>query len=134
MYNNKRFAVSIFWVILGVVLVALSMTGKLDSGVYSGMGVALTIIGLLQVIKHLRYRTNPEYKEKIDTELSDERNRYLQMKSWSWAGYMTVIIEGIGVVVSTVMGQETIRQVLAYSVCLMVLAYWVSHMILSRKY
>lgn len=134
MYDNKRLALSIFWVFLGAVLIVLTVTEKLDSGLYSGMGGALLAIGVLQVIRNLKYRTNPEYREKIDTEVNDERNRYLHMKSWSWAGYMTVIIEGIGVVVFTIMRQQLILQVLSWSVCILVFAYWVSYMILSRKY
>ena len=134
MYNNKRLALSIFWVVLGAVLIVLTVTGKLDSSLYSGMGGALLAIGVLQVIKNLKYRTDPGYREKIDTEVNDERNRYLHMKSWSWAGYMTVIIEGIGVVVFTILRQQLILQVLSWSVCLLVFSYWVSYMILSRKY
>ena len=44
-YNNKKLALSIFWVVLGAVLLGLSVTGVLDSDVYSGMGGALMAVG-----------------------------------------------------------------------------------------
>lgn len=133
-YDNKRLILSIFWIVLGVVLVALTLTGVLDSGIYSGMGGALIAVGILQVARNLRYRNDPGYSEKIDTLASDERIRFIRMQSWSWAGYAVVLIEGIGTVVALILGQHLVQMVLAYSVCLTVCAYWISFMILSRKY
>ena len=134
MYNDKRLALSIFWVILGAVLLVLSVTEVLASPRYAGMGAALIVVGALQIARHIRYRQDPAYREKIDTEMSDERNRFLRMKSWSWAGYTAVLVEGIGAVVAAVRGEETVQLVLSYSVCLLVGAYYVSYLILSRKY
>ena len=133
MYDNKRLFLSVFWVVLGAVLLILSVTEKLDSR-YAGMGGGLIAVGLLQIARNLRYRRDPAYREKIDTEVSDERNRFLRMKSWSWAGYITVIAEGIAAIVAAVKGQETVQLVLSYSVCLLLAAYYISYLVLSRKY
>ena len=134
MYDNKRLFLSVFWVVLGAALLILSVTGKLDSTLYAGMGGGLIAVGLLQIARNLRYRRDPAYREKIDTEVSDERNRFLRMKSWSWAGYITVIAEGIAAIVAAVKGQETVQLVLSYSVCLLLAAYYISYLVLSRKY
>ena len=134
MYNNKRLMLSIFWIVLGAVLMVLSVMGKLDSSMYSGMGGVLIAIGALQTIRNLRYRRDAEYRKKIDTEVSDERNRFLSMKSWSWAGYIVVLVEGIGVVAAMITGQKTVQLILSYSVCLIVTVYWITYLILSRKY
>ena len=134
MYNNKRLALSVFWVILGAVLLVLSVAEVLDSPRYAGMGGGLITVGALQLARHLRYRRDPEYREKIDTEVSDERNRFLRMKSWSWAGYIVVLVEGVGSIVAAVRGAETVQLVLSYSVCLLVVAYLIAYLILRRKY
>ena len=134
MNNNKRLVLSVFWIVLGITLMILSIAEVLDDSVYSGMGGALTAVGALQLMRNLKYRRDPEYREKIDTELSDERNRFLQMKSWSWAGYIAVMVQAVASVAAYFMGQRTVQLVLWYSICLLVLAYWVSWMILSRKY
>ncbi len=133
-YNNKRLALSAFWVVLGAVLLGLSMAEKVDGSVWSGMGGALLAVGVLQIIRNLRYRRDPEYREKIDTESGDERNRFLRLRSWSWAGYITVLAEAVGVVAATIAGEWTVRLVLSYSVCLILAAYWIAYMVLSRKY
>lgn len=134
MNNNKRLVLSVFWTVLGITLMILSVAEVLDDSVYSGIGGALTAVGALQLMRNLKYRRDPEYREKIDTELGDERNRFLQMKSWSWAGYIAVMVQAVASVAAYFMGQRTVQLVLWYSICLLVLAYWVSWMILSRKY
>jgi len=133
-YNNKRLALSIFWVILGAVLVGLSVAEVLESSLYSGMGGALIAVGIFQIIRNVKYRTDASYREKIDTEFNDERNSFLRMKSWAWTGYIIVLVEAIGAVVAMVLGQETIQMVLSYSVCAILVVYWITYVILSKKY
>lgn len=133
-YNNKRLALTVFWIVLGAVLVVLTVTEVLDSSIYSGMGGALMAVGTLQLIRAVKYRKDSEYKEKVDTELGDERNRFLRMKSWSWAGYFTILIEGIGAIIAMVLGERTVQLVLSYSVCLVLVIYWIAYVILSKKY
>ena len=132
-YNNKRLALTVFWIVLGAVLVVLTVTEVLDSSIYSGMGGALMAVGTLQLIRAVKYRKDSEYKEKVDTELGDERNRFLRMKSWSWAGYFTILIEGIGAIIAMALGERTVQLVLSYSVCLVLVIYWIAYVILSKK-
>ena len=133
-YNNKRLALSIFWVVLGIVLLALSTAGILDSSMYGGMGGALIAVGILQCMRNVRYRKDSSYREKIDTEAGDERNRFLRMKSWAWTGYIVVLVQAAGSIIAFVRGQQLVQEVLWFSICLIVGVYWISYMILSRKY
>ena len=133
-YNNKKLALSIFWVIAGIVLLVLSVAEVLTDTLYAGMGGALIVVGMLQVIRNIKYRKDEEYREKIDVEAGDERNSFIRMKSWSLTGWLTILIEGIGVIVAMVLGQRTVQLVLSYSVCLILVIYLVTGLILSRKY
>lgn len=135
MNNNQiRTLLSIFWIILGIVLLTLSVLGILNNTLFGGMGGALIAVGCLQLYRHIKYSRDKDYKEKIDIEISDERNRYLRLKSWAWAGYITVLVEAIASVVAYISKQELIGQMLCYSICLITFTYWLSYMILSRKY
>ena len=133
-YNNKKLVLSIFWAVVGLVLTVLSVTEVLDSSIYSGMGGGLMAVGVLQSIRNVKYRKDADYREKIDVEANDERNRFLRMKSWSWAGYIAILVEAAGVIIAIILGEETIRLILSFSVCLILVAYWVSYLVLSRKY
>ncbi len=133
-YNKRKLILSIFWMILGAVLLGLSIAGVLDSSMYAGMGGALIAVGALQLARNLKYRKDPEYREKIDTEANDERNRFLRMKSWSWTGYVVVLVEGFGSVAAMVLGKRELQLTLAYSVWLIMVVYWISFFIISKKY
>ena len=133
-YNNKKLILSIFWMILGAVLLGLSVTEVLDSSMYAGMGGALIAVGALQLARNLRYRKDPEYREKIDTEANDERNSFLRMKSWSWTGYVVVLVEGVGSIAAMILGKRELQLTLACSVWLIMVVYWISFFIISKKY
>lgn len=132
--RNKRRMLSLFWAVLGAAVLVLSLMGVLDSSLYAGMGGALMAIGILQSLRHEKYRRDPEYREKVDIEENDERNRFLRLKSWAWTGYLVVLAEAIGSVIAMALGKETVQMVLMYSVCLIVFVYWVCYMVLNRKY
>ena len=134
MYNNKKLALSILYIVLGLTFTALSFAGVSDSPYLSGMGGGLTVVGALQLIRNLRYRKDSAYREKIDTERKDERNSFLRMKAWAWTGYIIVLVEGVGVIAAALLRQELVMQVLSYSVCLILCVYWITWLILSRKY
>ena len=134
MYNNKKLALSIFWIVLGFVLMGLSVAEVLDSSLYAGLGGGLIAVGALQIIRNVKYRKDIDYREKVETQVRDERNHVLRMKSWSWTGCIVILVEAVGVIVFMILGQKTIQSVLSYSVCLMLCVYWISYLILSRKY
>ena len=131
--NNKRMIVAIFWIVLGVILTACNLAGVMDE-YWSGMGVAFIVVGALQLFRQIKYRTNEAYREKVNIETGDERNRYIGMKAWAWAGYLFILLVGSSVIVLKLMGQDLLSQVASYAVCLMLVLYWISYLILRKKY
>lgn len=132
--NNRRIVLDILWIILGLILIGLSIAEVLDASLYSGMGGALTAVGAVNLARAMRYRKDAGYREKIDTEAGDERNQYIRMKSWAFAGYMAILLEAAGSVAAAVMGKTQIQLTLYFCLCLLLVLYWASYMIFSRKY
>lgn len=132
MMKNIRLALSIFWIILGGTLLGLSIAEIIDSTLYSGMGGALIAVGMLQVIKQIKYRTNKHYKEETDIAISDERNKYLRLKAMAIAAYSVVLIQACGSVFAYILGYSTIGQFLLFSVSLIVFIYWLAYVILNK--
>lgn len=132
-HMDQRLALSIFWVLLGLTLLICHIAGLIED-FWSGMGTALMVVGLLQVLRQVRYRTDRDYREKFDTEARDERNRFLSNRAWAWAGYAFVLIAAIGTVAFKLLGREELMMLASGSVCLMVLLYWLSYLALKRKY
>ena len=133
MKHIKPFSLSIFWVVLGAVLVVCHLA-KLIEDYWFSMGIAFIVVGILQIIRHVRYNTNSEYRENRDVEINDERNKFIANKAWAWAGYFYVIIAAVGSIVCKVLGREDLMMFCSCSVCLIMVLYWLSWLWLKRKY
>ena len=133
MGKNYRFFLSFFWIVLGAVLCACHASGLIEE-YWSSMGIAFIVVGILQVIRNIRYRTNEDYREKFDTASKDERNRFIANKAWAWAGYLFVMVAAVGSIVFKLMGREDLMMLASGSVCLIILLYWGSWMVLRKKY
>ena len=131
--DNKRFIASIIEIIIGVILIGCSMFGIVDE-YWSGMGTALLVVGIIFLARQFKYKTNEEYREKYDIERSDERNRYLSGKAWAWAGYLYVMIAAVASIMMKLAGKEDLMKIASGNVCLIIVLYWISYMILKKKY
>ena len=128
-----RWILSILYGVIGISLVACNLFHAVDD-YWSGMGAALLVISVLQVLRLIRYKSDPQYKEATDTAVNDERNRFLSTKAWSWAGYLYIMIAAIGSIVFKLLDQETLMMVASGSVCIILVLYWISYFIIRKKY
>ncbi len=133
MKRDKRIVINIVYVIIGAILICLSIVGKVDE-FWSGMGSTLFVIGILKLLRFYRINKNVAYREKIEIEEQDERNHFLRNKAWAWSGYLFIIIAGISCIVLKIMGQELLSMVASWAVCLMTSLFWISYIVLKRKY
>lgn len=133
MRSNKRLIASIVEIALGAVLLVCNLADLLDE-FWSGTGVALIVVGGLFLMRQIRYKTNETYRESVDVEVNDERNKYLSMRAWSWAGYLFVLIAAVGAIVFKILGRDELVYAASGSVCLIVVLYWLSSMVLRKKY
>ena len=130
---KERLIASIVEITVGLSLVVAYMFGVVDE-YWSGMGTSLLIVGILFLFRTIKYKTNQEYKEKYDIKINDERNKYLSLKAWSWAGYLFVMIAACGSIMLKLVGREDLMMISSGSVCLVMVLYWISYMVLKKKY
>ncbi|MBR3807237.1 MAG: hypothetical protein IKJ15_02545 [Lachnospiraceae bacterium] len=133
MKQNKRIIVSIMWVIIGMVLIGLSFAGIVDE-FWSGMGSGLLVVGIIQLVRFYRLKNNEAYREKMEIEASDERNHFIRNKAWAWSGYLFILISAVACIVFKIMGQDLLSMAASGAVCLMLILYWISYIVLNRKY
>ena len=131
--STRRMIISIFWIVLGATLSVMSFMKLLDE-FWQGFGVGLVLVGILQLVRHIRYRTNDDYKEKVDIQVNDERNKFLSNKAWAWTGYIFVICAAIATIAFKTTGKDELSMFCSMAMCLMLVFYWVSYIILKRKY
>ncbi len=133
MKDTKRTIIYIIYVLLGALLLGLGIAEIVDE-FWSGMGSTLMLIGILRLMRMYRFRKNETYRERVEIEATDERNHFIRSKAWAWAGYLFILIAAVSVIVLKVMGQELLSLAASFSVCLMLLLYWGSYMVLRKKY
>lgn len=131
--NGKRIAAQILWAILGCVLLVLGCFEVVDP-FWSGMGTALMVVGVMRLIRAYRFSKDASYREKVEIEIGDERNRYLRGKAWAWAGYLFILITAVAVIVLKVVGQELLSIAAGGAICLMLVLYWGAYLLLRKKY
>ena len=133
MKQDKRKIVSIIWIIIGVALIGLAFAGKVDE-FWNGMGSGLVVVGVVQLARFYRLRKNEAYREKMEIEASDERNRFIRSKAWAWTGYLFILVTSVSIIVLKIIGQDLLSMAASVSVFFMMILYWISYAILIRKY
>lgn len=129
----KSYLVSIVYLIIGVLLIGLSFAGMVDE-FWNGMGSALLVIGVIQLIRRHRLDKNEAYREKVEIETNDERNKFIRNKAWAWAGYLFVMIMAVASIVLRIFEQDLLSIATSGAVCLMLVLFWGSYVFLKRKY
>lgn len=133
MSSKKVYWLSIIYMVVGFILFGLGSFEVVDE-FWSGMGAALFTVGTIKLIRRYRFDKNEAFREKIEIEEHDERNHFIRNKAWAWAGYLYVMIVAVACIVLRIMGQDTLSMVASGSVCLVLVLFWVSFLILKRKY
>ena len=133
MYYEKRIWVYVLELLLGVGLLAAVKLAALDS-IWGGMGGGLFAVGALRLVQCLRLRRASAYREHVETEAHDERNAFLRARAWAWAGYAFLMICAALTIVLMVMGKAPYFTLTSCAMALLVLLYWLSYLILQRKY
>ena len=130
---GRRAVGYVILIALGVVLVGLGAAEVVDA-YWSGMGGGLLAVSVLRLIQLFRFRKDDSYREKVEIESEDERNRFIRNKAWAWTGYLFVLTAAISGIALKAIGQDLLSLAASYAVCLMMLLYWATYMVLRKKY
>lgn len=133
MKKYRNIIINTVYIVVGIVLVTLTLTNKIDN-IFLGFGSGLIGVGAVLLFRAIKYHTNQKYKEQIDTENNDERNRYISMKAWSWAGYLFIIICAVIALVCVIMSQIVYSQIALCAVATITLLYYISYLVIRKKY
>ena len=123
--SKKRMIIQIVEILAGVILLGLGVTGIVDE-FWSGMGGALIGVGAMRLIQVIRYQKNETYRENVNTERSDERNKFLQMKSWQMAAGWFTMIAAVGTFVFKFAGKEDLMMLCSSAVCLLLVRHFLA--------
>lgn len=109
---------------VGLCVPLASGNSDYSSGFYTGVGCGVIAAGIITIIRNLRLLKNKEALKRREIYESDERNRMIGLKCWSYAGYAMFILLYIALLFAgavDVLVMNTILVILvAFAICLFV--------------
>ena len=133
MKQDKRIIANILYIVLGAAFLVLGILEIIDA-FWSGMGGALIAVGVIRIVQFYRFQKDETYREKVEIEMKDERNQYLRIKAWAWAGYLFILMAAVSNIVFKLLGQDLLSMAAGFAICFIMLLYWVCYLVLRKKY
>lgn len=109
---------------VGIYIPLASGNTAYSSGFYTGIGIGLIAASIINIIKNIHLLKNKDALKRREIYESDERNRLIGLKSWSYTGYAMFILLYIALLFAgavNVLVMKTILAILAaFAVCLLI--------------
>lgn len=135
-YKKKlsiRLTVAIIYAVAGLAMMVVFNLIGTPNEYLSTLGFALLLIGVVKIRRHFLITKSEDTIRRQEIAETDERNVSIANKAKSAAFILYVIAAGIAVVVLQFLQISEIANVLAMSISALVVFYWISYFIISRR-
>ncbi len=136
--KNRSLILAIIYILLGAALFTASQITDLGEStmaqILPGMGGALIAVGVVRLYRGIRLEKDSEYRENFEIETHDERNRYLRMMAWSWAGYLFVLIAAVATIAFAAADKKELMMLASGGLCILLVLYWLCYLVVRKKY
>lgn len=129
---KQRLNVAIIYIILGVTFIVATFITKTDNDFISSFGFAMIIMGLVRIRNYRIITKNEDTIKKQQIIETDERNISIINKAKSTAFSVYILISGVTLIALLFMGLHEIAKWVSYSVCLLVLIYWICYWVYQK--
>lgn len=136
MAGKNRVVWYVTYVVGGAVLFVLGMLNTSGNGdqYLSGIGGGLIGIGVIRLVQAARRVKDPAYAKQMEIRASDERNEFVAGKSAQTTFKFSILALAIANIALRPFGYHLVADVLGFVMCMELVVYWVSYLVLSRKY
>ena len=124
-----RLNVAITYIVLGVILIVGTFITKTENEFISSFGFAMIIMGFVRIRNYRMITKDEGTIRKQQIMETDERNISIIHKAKSTAFAIYILILGIAVIVLSFIGMHEAAKWVAYSVCLLIVIYWICYFI-----
>ena len=131
---QQRRIIGISYIMLGLVLTIADMLKGFENNYFISFGIALILMGILRLFQYRKITQDDKSMRKRELAESDERTRMIAERARSWAFSLSITGSGIVVIVLSLLGRHEEALPFAWYVCGMVVLYWISFVIIRKKY
>ncbi len=130
---KSRLNIAITYIVLGVMFIVGTFITKTENDFISTFGFMMIIMGLVRIRNYRMITKDEDTIRKQQIIETDERNISIINKAKSAAFAVYILILGVAVIVLSFMGMHESAKWVAYSVCLLVVIYWICYFIYQKK-
>lgn len=130
---KTRLCFAIAYIVIGIAMIAASFITENYNEFLSPMGAALLVIGIARVRNHFLITKSDETVKKQQIAETDERNIAISNRAKSVAFNLYVLIACVAVIVLQFMEKSFLASTIGLTVCVLLLIYWISYFIISKK-
>lgn len=128
-----RLYCGIGFTLLGIAIIVISNLMQPANEYLSMFGLCMAVVGINRIRHYFLITKNEETIQKREVAESDERNIYISSKARSIAFYIYVLAVSLAVIVFHILGRQEIAVFLSYTVCLLLVIYWITYFIVRKK-
>ena len=130
---KTRLYIAVIYIALGVMMIAGTFAVKTDNDFISSFGIALIVMGIVRIRNYFMITKNEETIRKQQIAETDERNLLILNKAKSTAFTIYITLMGTAVIILSLFNMRDIAKYISYSVCLLVLIYWICYWIYQKR-
>jgi len=130
---RTRLYIAIAYIVLGIALIAGSFITKTEDSFFSSFGLAIVIMGLVRIRNYRLITKNEEMVRKQEIAETDERTVSIIHKARSHAFSIYVMVACVAVIVLSFIKMHDIARVIAFSVFLLLIIYWILYWVYQKK-
>ena len=130
---RSRLNIAITYIVLGVIFIVGTFITKTENDFISTFGFMMILMGLVRIRNYRIITKDEDTIRKQQIIETDERNISIVHKAKSTAFAVYTFILGAAVIVLSFIGMHEVAKWVAYSVCLLVVIYWICYFIYQKK-
>ncbi|MDD4200528.1 MAG: hypothetical protein PHS19_03970 [Eubacteriales bacterium] len=118
-----------------VILLAVFLEAKsFQSGLLSGLGAALFVMGFVRIIKMNRLLKDPDKAADYEANFTDERTAIIAGRAGKFALFITAYAEiAVGIVAAFAFDNQLVCQILCYGACFSCLLYYAMFIYFNKR-
>ena len=130
---RSRLNIAITYIVLGVIFIVGTFITKTENDFISTFGFMMILMGLVRIRNYRIITKDEDTIRKQQIIETDERNISIVHKAKSAAFAVYTFILGAAVIVLSFIDMHEVAKWVAYSVCLLVVIYWICYFIYQKK-
>ena len=127
-----RLIIGIVYLVIGITMIVCSFAIKPTNEYLSSFGIAMVVLGLVKFRNHRLITRNDDTLKRQEIAETDERNVSIVNTARSLAFIVYILVASVTVIVLALLGYTAISMWISFSVCLLVVIYWVCYLIYRK--